>query len=177
MIPTRLRTVGHVLVTIVFVAVILLTIVIAVPGILGADETYVVRSGSMAPSINAGDVVVVKSVTATNIDRGDIVTYQRASKDTAGQNTKRITHRVVAINRTADGLRFYTKGDANEERDSQPVAPSQIIGGVWFHIPLVGWVVAFTNTTIGRILLLVVPGLLLVINEVYTLFAEDSDLQ
>jgi signal peptidase len=170
-----LRDIGNALVTIAFVAVIILTLLITLPGVIGAEDTYVVRSGSMSPSIQSGDIVVVESVSSDDIERGDVITFQRDSRSTTGDRTKRITHRVVAINDSKDGLRFYTKGDANEERDLQPVAASQIVGKVWFSVPLVGWGVAFANTNLGRILLLVVPGLLLVVSELYTLFTESSD--
>jgi len=77
------------------------------------------------------------------------------------------THRVVNITNQSGELQFRTKGDANEAADETPVAPGQVVGVVAFTIPALGHLIQSINTDLGLFAMVVVPGLLFVINEVY----------
>jgi signal peptidase len=70
-------------------------------------------TGSMAPLINPGDVVVsVKSPTA-QLAVGDIITYRIPVEDQRVE-----THRVVEVSRNSAGATVIrTKGDANNGPD------------------------------------------------------------
>ena len=70
-------------------------------------------TGSMAPLINPGDVVVSVAKPASELKTGDVITYGIPVED------RRIeTHRVVDIIRNADGTTAVrTKGDANNGAD------------------------------------------------------------
>lgn len=90
----------------------------------------VVGSGSMTPTICTGDIVIVKKVNPSDIHVGDIVQYYSGEGYT-------ITHRVIKIEKTPNGLIFITKGDANNVPD-KPFKADRIIGKVVFVIPKVG---------------------------------------
>lgn len=98
---------------------------------------YVVTSGSMSPTIDVGDAVLVKPVDrsrALALSAGDVVTFRAA-------NNPRflITHRIVTVGESAGGRRFYeTKGDANEDRDGSSLDPGRIVGVVTRVIPRLG---------------------------------------
>ncbi|MFC6990029.1 signal peptidase I [Haloplanus sp. GCM10025708] len=169
----KLRDVARIAVTLIVVAAVALVAVLAVPGAIGAEDSYVVLSGSMEPEIRSGDVVVVRSTPTRAIDVGDIVTY-RAERDVGGEGTNRVTHRVVERRRTDGGVVFRTKGDANEAADPEPVEPAQIVGTVWFHVPYVGLIVHFAQQPVGHALLVVLPGLLLVGSGLRTLYSEGA---
>lgn len=87
--------------------------------ILGYSCLKVV-SGSMEPEIKAGENIIIKK--CSKYDVGDIITYME-------ENNNLITHRIVSIH---DDL-YYTKGDANNVQDFNPVTLSQIYGKVIFH--------------------------------------------
>jgi signal peptidase I len=91
-----------------------------------------VLSGSMAPDLPVGSVVMVRSVDPKTLRTGDIATYQQRG----GSNL--ITHRVVAIDKTTTPYTFTFRGDRNPVPDPQPVPASAIRGKVWFDVPLVG---------------------------------------
>lgn len=76
-------------------------------------QTSTMLTGSMAPLINAGDVVVTAPVPATRIRVGDVITYHIPVED------KRIvTHRVIRLTTAAEGTTAVrTKGDANAGAD------------------------------------------------------------
>jgi signal peptidase I len=88
---------------------------------------YVIVSGSMEPSIRAGDIVVAAPPDMADIGPGTVVVF-----DNAGRLT---THRIAAVGE--DGT-YATKGDANPEVDSSPIEPGQIRGTGRLLVPMIG---------------------------------------
>lgn len=109
--------------------------------------SYVVATGSMAPSITAGSLIYVIDTGEYNVD--DVVTFQREGEV--------VTHRIVAV----ESDHYVTKGDANDGRDA-PVSHDQVIGKVVFSVPLYGYFFAIASTPIGYGLLIVIPSVLLI---------------
>ncbi len=79
-----------------------------------------VVTGSMEPEIKAGENIVIKKCNKYEV--GDIITYIE-------KNGCLVTHRIIDIY----GEEFYTKGDANNAQDLEPVTIDQICGKVIFH--------------------------------------------
>jgi signal peptidase I len=76
-------------------------------------QTSTMLTGSMDPYIEPGDVVVTKPMPAEDIQVGDVISYQIPVEDHRVE-----THRVVSVERAADGsIAIETKGDANENKD------------------------------------------------------------
>jgi signal peptidase len=76
-------------------------------------QTSTMLTGSMAPLINPGDVVVSVSTPASALKAGDIVTYRIPVEDHRVE-----THRVASVTRSATGTTtITTKGDANNGPD------------------------------------------------------------
>lgn len=155
------------LVLTVVLGLVCLFCIFAMPGIVGADHSFVVLSGSMSPAINPGDVIIVESTDPGAIKQNDIITYTR------GQEQTPTTHRVVDIQHTNGNIAFETKGDANEQPDQQLVFATDVIGTVMFSIPYLGYVISFANTTIGVITLIVIPMGLLVGTELHAAILTD----
>lgn len=80
-------------------------------------------TGSMAPTIRAGDLTVVKSISASAIRIGDILTVDR-------DDAPPITHRVTKVEMANDkAARIVTmKGDANKvaDRDTYEVEQERV---------------------------------------------------
>ena len=125
-----------VLTTVLLLAVVALAVSLTiVPRVLdGAALT--VLTGSMVPTYNPGDVVVVRGVkdAAAEVRVGDVVSLQPLPDDPT-----LITHRVVAMSSSADGPRWVTRGDANGA-DDDPLQAKQIKAEVVYHVPYVGHV-------------------------------------
>ncbi|MFB2584528.1 signal peptidase I [Herbiconiux liukaitaii] len=114
--------------------------VIAVPRIANAIPLTVLTS-SMEPGLPPGTLLIVKPVATDDIRVGDVVTYQ-IRPNVPGV----ITHRVTSVNLAADGTRtFIFKGDNNSVADKDPVVEGQVMGRVWYSVPLIG----FVNTSTG----------------------------
>jgi signal peptidase len=121
-------------------------------------ETYYVRSGSMKPTFNTGDLIVLGKTDASDIHKGDIITFERPD-----QRGSLVTHRVVAVETTPDGRQFETKGDANNAPDAWRVPAT---GNVWrykFRIAKVGYVFGYLSTRAARLALLAVPAVVLAV--------------
>ena len=106
------RTVSA-LTTALFVAAVAAFLLLAVgPRVLGY-QTSTMLTGSMAPLINPGDVVVTAPTAVTGIRAGDIITYHIPVEDQRVE-----THRVTEILTNGDGTTSVrTKGDANNGVD------------------------------------------------------------
>ena len=109
---------------------------------------YIVRSESMKPAINMGDLVITGPPGA-DINPGDIVTYAFGKK--------LITHRVLSI----DGDTLITKGDASEDPDPRPIQISQVTGSYLFKIPYAGYPASFVRTRQGWFLVIILPAMVL----------------
>lgn len=163
------RRVAGALATVLGVLLVAVFVVQAAPGVVGADASYVVLSGSMEPTISPGDAVVVRDVDPATLESGDVITFVRSDESTP------VTHRVVEVVEGEDGLAFRTKGDANSDPDPAPVPASNVTGEVWFAIPLVGHVVMFANTPTGLAVLVGLPIAAFVVSELYA-FVRDDDV-
>ncbi|RDZ38207.1 MULTISPECIES: signal peptidase I [Haloferax] len=177
---SRLAAAARVLGGVVLLVAVALVVVLAAPQTFGADASYTVLSGSMSPTFDAGDVVVVRDVSPADISEGDIITYRAAGSAITDERTDRVTHRVVAVDRSGDSPVFRTKGDANEDIDSDPVAADRVVGRVWFRVPYLGLAAQFAQSQLGLVLFVIIPGVLLVVTELYSLYADalvevDSD--
>ncbi len=119
-------------------ALLLGTVVLAGVALIGVPKAtgshpLTVLSGSMEPTYDPGDVVVVRPTDADDLQIGDVVTFQPESG-----NPDLTTHRVVAVVLTDQGRAYTTQGDANDAVDPAPVMPAQVRGTVWYSVPLVG---------------------------------------
>lgn len=150
------------------VALVAPFVVYGFPGVIGADASFVVLSGSMEPKIAPGDAVVVDSVRPGNIAVGDVITFNRDGASAP------ITHRVVEVTGAGADRQFVTKGDNNEEADAQPVPAANVVGRVVLTIPYIGFVIDFANTEPGYLLFVVVPIGLLILNEAYTFLRRPA---
>jgi len=114
---------------------------------------YLVRSESMKPAINMGDMVVIGPLDGPLGDGakpGSIVTYLRGAE--------LVTHRVLSV----DGSTLLTKGDAVEDTDPWAVSLSDVRGVYLFRIPAMGYVSNFIRTKLGWLLVVIIPAAVLV---------------
>ena len=120
----------NILITVVVVITIIGLYYMAQVKILNKDYANIfgytffeVATGSMADTINIGDIVVVKI--NESFEENDIIVYK--------EENSFITHRVIKI----DGQNLITRGDANNSED-KPIKSDQILGKVIYVIPKIG---------------------------------------
>jgi signal peptidase len=130
-------------------------VAVAMPRLFGG-HTLTVMSGSMEPAIATGDLVISRQIAPLEAVPGDVVTF----RDPDGAR-RLITHRVTRMKRQGREVRFVTKGDANNASERWSVATGGQIGRVVFRLPKLGYLVWWSRSPSGRIVLLVIPALLL----------------
>ncbi|WP_332643199.1 signal peptidase I [Aeromicrobium sp.] len=91
----------------------------------------VVRSDSMAPEINRGDLVIARAASAGEVAVGDVISVENR----AGV---RITHRVVTVDPYGSSIQFTLKGDGNAVPDSQVYNETSIDKVLW-TVPKLGY--------------------------------------
>jgi len=138
---------------------------------------YIIISESMIPSINAYDAVLTVRVDEEQIEMYDIITFISKEIETAGTP---ITHRVVDIVHDYDDenkiIGYRTKGDNNNTQDFALIAPDEVIGKVYLRIPMIGYLQTFITRPLGWILIVVVPCLFIIINDVIKLFKSRKEI-
>jgi signal peptidase len=98
-----------------------------------------VETGSMGDTCPVGSLVIVQTCQPEKIAVGDVISF------VADENLVTVTHRVTDID--TDGRSFTTKGDANNTSDSKPVSFDNLIGRVRLTVPLIGYVIIWSQTT------------------------------
>jgi signal peptidase I len=128
---------------------------------------YVVSSGSMVPTLNINDVLIVKDGTGGNgsansfnsLKVGDIIVFHRP----AGQD-RVIVHRVAEIHNNFEGERIIrTKGDANPSSISgvdYPIRTQQYIGKVAYVIPGIGLMTKIISPPVNYVIIVVIIAIL-----------------
>ena len=136
----------------------------------GSYQIKVVKSGSMEPAIKIGSLVVIKPASAYR--EGDIVTFGRDTKTDIPT-----THRIMASRAESGQLLYQVKGDANEEPDQREISQREILGRVILTVPWLGFLLDFARQPLGFILLIVVPALLVIIDELRKIYLEVKRLR
>lgn len=114
------------------------------PSIFGV-KNFIVLSGSMSPTIETGDIVLVKE--NLDIKKKDIVAFK--------VDGAIVTHRVVDIIEKDNKVYYQTKGDANKTPDFDLIKYEDIEGRYIFKIGAVGKIVLFLHTGYGMAFFLI----------------------
>lgn len=119
---------------------------------IGGYSFFEVISGSMSPTINVGDIIIVKL--NDYFEQNDIIIYK--------SENSMITHRVISIEKN----KIITKGDSNNTEDSL-IEKQDVIGKVIQIIPKVGTIksILMTPQVILGILLIIIA--IIVIKKVW----------
>jgi signal peptidase I len=111
----------------------------------------VVRSGSMEPTLEVGDLVLVRHVPASRLQAGDIATFDVLRHGGT-------THRVVSITELDGLLVVESQGDANPTSERWSITATDDVGLVRRRIPWIGIPLVWLASDAVRPYL--VPGML-----------------
>ncbi|MFH1601706.1 MAG: signal peptidase I [Candidatus Shapirobacteria bacterium] len=152
----------------------LLLLVALATGLSGTKEIagfrlFSVKSASMFPVLKAGDLIIIKRDNFYAVN--DIVTFAReAGADK--KDGKTVTHRIVDKSNLGEKIFYITKGDANETADRELVAFENILGKKVFAFPLAGYLISYTQTLPGLLILIVIPGTVIIYSELIKIKTE-----
>ena len=104
----------------------------------------VIGTGSMTPTINIGDIIVVDkaiSKTPEKLKVGDILVFE--------EENKIYTHRIIEMEENSGNVKIITKGDRKGNAvDSWVVTNKEIVGIVKFKISYIGYPTVWLNRMI-----------------------------
>jgi|SRR3990170_6348000 len=109
----------------------------------------VVSSQSMQPTLNYGDIIVMKAEKAEDIGVGDVIAFNVPSPYDRLSPSPTV-HRVVG--KWSDNGEFYykTKGDSNSDNDAWNVTAATVAGEyTQLKVPYVGSLVIFLKSPLG----------------------------
>ena len=125
----------------VLVGIVVIFAVFLMGSRLVGYQVFNVISGSMEPEYSVGDLIYVREVNPNDIKVGTPITF------VLNEDLVVATHRVIEVD--TENQYFYTKGDANEIADNDPVHFNNVIGVPQFSIPLLGYVSDFIQNPPG----------------------------
>ena len=115
-------------------------------GILGF-RAYIITTESMKPSINPGDIIVIKEAKDEDLNVNDIVTVETKT----GINT----HRIVRIEPNLN-KQYVIKGDNNNVEDEGTIEINQILGKMIFRIPALGKIAKALQDEVYVIIIIII---------------------
>jgi len=123
-----------------------------------------VLSGSMEPTFKTGSIIAVEPVEdPASLHKDDVITYMQEGGDL-------VTHRIVEVINNNDQTMYQTKGDNNEDSDTQPVLSQNVVAKyTGITIPYLGYLIDFAKSSKGMAILLITPGVLLILYSVFTI--------
>jgi len=127
-------------------------------GLSTESPLMVVSSGSMVPTLNVGDIIIVRGVDPRTVTVGTIIIFHSPA-----DYEMPIVHRVMKIDGEGNSIFFETKGDHNPVQDGWRV-PSQNLMGVYVaKIPYVGLLSLELRGPLGVTVIILLVALIIAI--------------
>ncbi len=170
------KKIGTIVISVVLWAIILLAALYAFTTMATKDDQHVanilgytpmtVETNSMKPTFQSGDLIFIKKCDTSKLKEGDIITFHTIIDNQYALNT----HRIQKIEE-ANGVRSYiTVGDNNKGiADQHVISDGDIVGKYIGHISGLGKVMNFLSSSMGFLIVIVLPMLLFFIYQVYNL--------
>lgn len=115
------------------------------PDLFG-KKAFIIVSGSMIPTIEIGDIVVIDD--SSNVQVGDVIAFRR--------NTTVIVHRIINEMDIDGVVKYQTKGDNNNVADIELVEVENIEGIYRTKIPYVGKVLMFLYNNLAVVIIIII---------------------
>jgi len=121
------------------------------------NPILVVVSGSMVPTLNVGDLIIIRGVPSDELSVGTIIVFHSpADYDTL------IVHRIVEKMRHDEDYAFKTKGDFNYYEDNWIVPSKYVVGAYIGKIPYIGFLVMKLKEPAGMSVIIVIIFILII---------------
>ncbi len=133
-------------------------------------------SGSMSPTYDQGDYLLVKTVSSGEVNQNDVIVFVSSDPIIEGHLN---THRIIKIDTNEDGSRvFTTKGDANPDADRYPVYESDVVAKVVADVSWLSKPISLLKSGWGYFIIIMIPILaVLVISIKQFVFAVKKNSQ
>ena len=129
----------------------------------------VVSSGSMIPTLNVGDIIVVRGTDPSTVTVGTIIIFHSPY-----DYSTPIVHRVIAVDDQGGQEFFETKGDNNAVADGWKVPSANLIGVYVAKLPYVGLLSLELRGPLGWILIALLVLLIIAMEYDESKKAQDK---
>ncbi len=137
-----MRKKASVISTAILIFLLVAAATLVTPRIFGI-KIYPITDDSMLPVYSRGDAVYTRVEDCEKIKAGDSISF--VNDESLSVLTQKV-YDADRINRF-----FITKGENTQASQSNTVLYENVLGVVKFSLPYVGYILAFTNQTIGKI--------------------------
>lgn len=121
--------------------------------VLVGYHSYLIETGSMAPALRPGDLVITHFAAAGSLRKGDIITFPIPSDPAT-----LVTHRIAGFDTSAGATYLITGGDANAITDAWKIPQGTGQERLVASAPVLGYL---TTMPARLVLVLLTIGLLL----------------
>ena len=104
--------------------------------------TLVIGTGSMTGTINKGDIIIYERYEKEELEIGEIIVFKTENVF--------VIHRIIDKKSVGEEIRYYTKGDANQQEDKGFRTQKNIVGIVKGKIPYIGKITLLLNDIINK---------------------------
>ncbi len=118
----------------------------------------VVSSGSMIPTLNVGDIIIVRGADPHVVTVGTIIIFHSPY-----EWDMPIVHRVIAVLNDGGQLSFETKGDNNQVQDGWKIPAANLIGVYVLKIPYLGLISLELRGPLGVTLIILLVALIIAV--------------
>lgn len=162
----KIITIVGVIICLIFIPILIVNTILIVKTYINPDEApdflgykpFIVLSGSMEPTINTGDIAIIKKCASEELKEGDIIAFR------SGKSV--ITHRIIEIKKNENEINLITKGDNNNSEDRYPIDLEAVEGIFVYRIPKLGNFAMFLQTTLGTVIFISIPFILFIIFDI-----------
>lgn len=133
-----------------------------IPNVFGYSP-FTLQSNSMYPILKKGDLIISKKYDGKEIKVNDIISFKARLNSEDYINT----HRVVDVTLDEGVYLYKTKGDNNDEEDSELITDTDILA-IYdnIKIPLAGYLVDFLKSKYGFLIFVIIPLVIIFITQV-----------
>lgn len=177
------KKVAGILLSVILWAIILITALFTFTTLATRDDKsvsrlagftpLVVKSQSMSPTFNEGDLIIIKECDPKKLVVGDIITFHTIINNEYALNT----HRIENIADNGAARSFTTKGDNNAIADMHMISDGDVVGKYVTRLPAIGNFMNFLSSSTGFLLVIVLPMLLFFVYQVYHLVMVSINLK
>ena len=179
-----LKRAGTVVLSVILWAIILIAALYAFTTMATSDNQNVanifgytpltVQSDSMVPTFAAGDLIFIKKCDPATLEEGDIICFHTIIDNEYALNT----HRIESIESVGDARSYTTIGDNNNGiTDQHVISDGDIVGKYVGHLAGFGKVMDFLSSSMGFLIVIILPMMLFFIYQIYHLITISIRLK
>ena len=128
----------------------------------------------MVPTFAAGDLIFIKKCDPATLEEGDIICFHTIIDNEYALNT----HRIESIESVGDARSYTTIGDNNNGiTDQHVISDGDIVGKYVGHLAGFGKVMDFLSSSMGFLIVIILPMMLFFIYQIYHLITISIRLK